>query len=42
MRERVEAAMDHWHNFTCIKFESYNPLKHSGYFNRLYFKPGNM
>ena len=37
-----EKAVEHWHQFTCLKFEPFNPNKHGQHRSRLYVENSNM
>ena len=36
MIERIMAAINHWQNLTCIRFESYDNIKHEKYKSKLF------
>jgi hypothetical protein len=36
MKQRVKAAIDHWHSRTCIRFEPYDSIRHRNYGSKLH------
>lgn len=42
MRKLVERAIDHWQTFTCVRFETYDPVKHANYRSLVYIQNAEM
>ena len=35
VKQRFYRAVQHWQQFTCLRFEPFNPLKHKSYLSKL-------
>ena len=42
MIERIQKAMNHWHSYTCLRFEQYDSTRHKNYRCKLVFQSGNL
>lgn len=42
MKKLLFRAIDHWQTFSCIKFETYDAVKHASYRSYIYIQNADM